>query len=169
MRNNIAFDPIRKCDCHRTGAFRRMQYLNCTYDTDGKRETHKAINGSMRSMRITGDRDATHKCNRADNKQLEYHFVLVKEKTNEVRIRQDSRQINNITPTDIYPFCHIQSLLALLNISAIVNSINFVAGYHQIKMDGKDSKKTAFSCRKLMSITHIKVCHMARKTFHRII
>ncbi|XP_034946183.1 uncharacterized protein, partial [Chelonus insularis] len=61
------------------------------------------------------------------------------------RVVIDYRKLNERTITDAYPLPNITDILDQLGGSMYFSVFDLASGYHQIKMDPKDSHKTAFS------------------------
>lgn len=61
------------------------------------------------------------------------------------RVVIDYRKLNNITINDAFPLPNITEVLEQTSHSKYFSTIDLASGFHQIKMESKDSEKTAFS------------------------
>ncbi|MCP3853862.1 MAG: RNA-directed DNA polymerase, partial [Actinomycetia bacterium] len=70
--------------------------------------------------------------------------VLAKKKDNTLRFCVDYRLLNGVTKKDAYPLPKIEECLDKLGGNKYFHTMDMASGYWQVKMEPKDSEKTAF-------------------------
>ena len=74
------------------------------------------------------------------------NVVLVKKKDGSLRCCIDYRQVNSLTRKDAYPLPRIDACLDAMSGAQWFSTFDLRSSYHQVKVDPKDSDKTAFIC-----------------------
>ena len=77
-----------------------------------------------------------------------FPLVVVQKKDGTSRMCVDFRKLNKITKTMSYPLPLIDDILAQLDKSKYVTTLDLKSGYWQVAMDPSDQEKTAFACHK---------------------
>lgn len=75
-------------------------------------------------------------------------IVVVAKKTGDLRICVDYRHLNAVTERPIFPIPDSRQLFDSLEGAKFFSTLDFSSGYHQIAMEDKDIKKTAFATRR---------------------
>ena len=70
--------------------------------------------------------------------------VFVKNKTGEIQLCVDYRELNNKTTRDTYPLPLPDEVQDCLVVSSIFSTLDLQSGYWQIPVHPKDREKTAF-------------------------
>ncbi len=81
---------------------------------------------------------------RESNSPFASPSVLIRKKTNEIRICLDYRELNEITVRDAYPIPKIHELVANLVGAERFMTLDLAAGYYQVPFAEEDKFKTAF-------------------------
>ena len=71
--------------------------------------------------------------------------LLVKKANGKWRMCVDYRALNTRTVRDWHPLPSIQSILSTLGGSTVFSKIDFVSGFHKIRIQDKDMETTAFN------------------------
>ena len=79
---------------------------------------------------------------------LAIHHGLVPKKDDTTRFCIDYRKLNAVTEEDQYPLPQIQDIFDHVGGSSIFSTLDFKAGYWQIKVDPRSVDKTAFRCHR---------------------
>ena len=82
---------------------------------------------------------------RESNSPFSSPTVLVRKKTNEIRICVDYRRLNDITIKDTYPIPRIDELVADLGGAERFTTLDLAEGYYQVPIAEEDKFKTAFT------------------------
>jgi hypothetical protein len=71
----------------------------------------------------------------------------VKNKYGTLRLCIDFRQLNKVTPKNMYPLPRIDDLFYQLKNAKIFSKIDLKSGYHQVRIKEEDINKTTFITR----------------------
>ena len=82
---------------------------------------------------------------RESNSPFSSPTVLVRKKTNEIRICVDYRRLSDITIKDTYPIPRIDELVADLGGAERFTTLDLAEGYYQVPIAEEDKFKTAFT------------------------
>lgn len=72
-------------------------------------------------------------------------MIVVRKANGKVRLCLDARKLNAITSKDAYPQPQLNRILAQLQKTYVLSSIDFSDAYHQVELDESSKDKTAFS------------------------
>ena len=74
-------------------------------------------------------------------------MLLVKKHDGSMRMCVDYRALNKLTVKDRYPLPHTDELTDRLSTARYLTKLDLRAGYHQVRIDEDDIRKTAFITR----------------------
>ena len=80
-------------------------------------------------------------------------IILVSRKDGSLRLCVDYRRLNGASQSDAYPMPRIDELIDRLGGCKFISTLDLTRGYRQVTVAEADRHKTAFSTRRLGSIS----------------